>query len=264
MAIDALDADASTSHIVLISKPPAENVARIVLDRVGLSRKPFTICFLGADDLSLPANAHAAPMLRDAAARALGRPLAALAPPLPLPAPPLHPGGGGPLVRGLFAGGTFCSEAQIVFRRAGLAVSSNVPVPGAADASAGGHVMIDLGDDEYTRGRPHPMLEPSVRDAPLAAALADPAVGVILIDVVLGLGAHPDPAGHLAGMLAGRKSAALIVASVTGTDADPQRRAAQVRKLTAAGVIVAESNADAAEAAIEALAHPARLREAQS
>jgi hypothetical protein len=108
------------------------------------------------------------------------------------------------------------------------------------------------------------MLEPSVRDAPLAAALADPAVGVILIDVVLGLGAHPDPAGHLAGVLAERKSAALIVASVTGTDADPQRRGAQVRKLTAVGVIVAESNADAAEAAIEALAHPARRREAQS
>jgi FdrA protein len=264
MAIDALETDASTSHIVLISKPPAADVARIVLDRVGRSRKPFTVCFLGADNLALPANATAAPTLRDAAARALGRPPAAPAPPPPLRAPPPHPGGGGPLVRGLFAGGTFCSEAQIVFRRAGLAVSSNVPVPGAADASAGGHVMIDLGDDEYTRGRPHPMLEPSVRDAPLAAALADPAVSVILIDVVLGLGAHPDPAGHLAGVLAERKSAALIVASVTGTDADPQRRAAQVRKLTAVGVIVAESNADAAEAAIAALAHPARRREAQS
>jgi hypothetical protein len=85
-----------------------------------------------------------------------------------------------------------------------------------------------------------------VRDAPLKAALADPAVGVILIDVVLGYGAHPDPAGHLAQALAGRRDGALVVASVTGTDQDPQPRVAQVRKLTAAGVIVAESNADAA------------------
>jgi hypothetical protein len=151
-------------------------------------------------------------------------------------------------VRGLFAGGTLCTEAQVVFRAAGLKVASNVPVPGATpvNAATAGHVMIDLGDDAYTRGRPHPMIEPAVRDAPLKAALADPAVGVILIDVVLGYGAHPDPAGHLAQALAGRRDGALVVASVTGTDQDPQPRVAQVRKLTAAGVIVAESNADAA------------------
>ncbi len=81
--------------------------------------------------------------------------------------------------------------------------------------------MIDLGDDEFTRGRPHPMFEPGVRDRPLAEALADPAVGVILLDVVLGYGGHPDPAGHLALVagLAKRDHGPLIVASVTGTDA---------------------------------------------
>ena len=169
--------------------------------------------------------------------------------------PPLRLLERGKLVRGLFAGGTLCGEAQIVFRQAGLAVASNVPVPGArCDAGAqGGHVMIDLGDDEFTRGRPHPMIEPAVRDAPLAEALADPAVGVILLDVVLGYGGHPDPAGHLAAFLAGRERRPLIVASVTGTDGDPQPRDAQVRKLAEAGVIVADSNADAAEAAIAAL-----------
>src|SRR5262249_21679107 len=153
----------------------------------------------------------------------------------------------GKLVRGLFAGGTFCAEAQIVFRQAGLEVSSNVPVPGASslehdpekwmpvfgkdhaptmkDAN-GGHLMIDLGADEFTRGRPHPMIEPAVRDAPLDAALADPAVGVVLIDLVLGYGAHPDPAGHVAGVLAGRggdkgRGGPLVVASGTGTDHHP-------------------------------------------
>jgi FdrA protein len=162
-------------------------------------------------------------------------------------------------VRGLFAGGTFCSEAQIVFAQAGLPVASNVPVPGAS-ALAGAqethaltHTMIDLGDDEFTRGRPHPMIEPAVRERPLAAALADPAVGAILLDVVLGHGAHPDPAGHLAGLLGGRNGGPLVIASVTGTDADPQPRGVQVEKLVAAGVMVANSNADAAELAAAAV-----------
>jgi len=116
-----------------------------------------------------------------------------------------------------------------------------------------GHVLIDLGDDEFTRGRPHPMFEPGVRDAPLAEALADPGVGVVLLDIVLGYGGHPDPAGHLAAFLAGRQRRPMIVASVTGTDADPQPRETQVQTLAEAGVIVAGSNADAAEAAIAAI-----------
>src|SRR5262249_5696441 len=104
---------------------------------------------------------------------------------------------------------------------------------------------------QFTRGRPHPMIEPAVRDAPLAAALADPNVGVVLIDVVLGYGAHPDPAGHLAQALA-RREGVVIIASVTGTDADPQPRREQVRKLEAAGVVVADSSADAAALALAA------------
>jgi FdrA protein len=249
MAIDALDADAGTRHIVLISKPPAAAMAKLVLDRVARSPKPFTICFLGAADLPLPANARAAATLKAAAELCLGRSVA-IGQARPQPLRPAR----GKLVRGLFAGGTFCAEAQIVFRQAGLKVASNVAVPGAsslADAK-GGHVMIDLGADEFTRGRPHPMIEPAVRDGPLNAALADPAVGVVLLDLVLGYGAHPDPAGHVAGVLAGH-GGPLVVASVTGTERDPQPRSAQVRTLVAAGVIVAESNADAAVIAIQAI-----------
>jgi FdrA protein len=263
MAIDALEADAATRHIVLISKPPAAGIARAVLDRVAQSQKPFTICFLGAQDLALPQNARAATTLAAAAALALGRPV-----PGGRTEPPALRPERGALVRGLFAGGTFCAEAQLVFRDAGLAVASNVPVPGAAAMTGvgdSGHVMIDLGDDSFTHGRPHPMIDPVVRDAPLIEALADPAVGLILLDVVLGFGAHADPAGHLIAVIAGRGGplGAPIIASVTGTDADPQPRADQVRRLEAAGVIVAASNADAAALAIAALARrPARLREA--
>jgi FdrA protein len=249
MAIDALDADAATRHIVLISKPPADAVAGLVLDRVAKSPKPFTICFLGARDLALPTNARLAATLKAAAELAMGS--AADQGPTQLS---LLRADGGKLVRGLFAGGTLCAEAQIVFGQAGLAVASNVPVPGARMTDANdGHVMIDLGADEFTRGRPHPMIEPAVRDRPLADALADPAVGVILLDIVLGFGGHPDPAGHLANVLNGRHRGPLLLASVTGTDGDPQVRSAQVQKLTEAGVLVAESNADAAELAIKAI-----------
>jgi FdrA protein len=246
MAIDALDADPATRHVVLISKPPEAAVARLVLDRVAKSRKPFTICFLGASGLALPANARAATTLKAAADASMGRTGRNG------PSPRVRANG---VVRGLFAGGTFCSEAQIVFAQAGLPVASNVPVPGAAALAdaRGAHTMIDLGDDEFTRGRPHPMIEPAIRERPLAAALADPAVGAILLDVVLGHGAHPDPAGHLAGILSGRNGRPLVIASVTGTEADPQPRGAQVEKLVAAGVIVADSNAEAAELAVTAV-----------
>jgi FdrA protein len=258
MAIDALEADAATKHIVLVSKPPAADVARMVLERIGRSAKPFTVCFIGAADLRLPANARAASTLKAAAELALGRPLGSRARALPLRS--LR----GPFVRGLFAGGTLCSEAQAVFAAAGVPVASNVPVPGAAalNGAPAGHALIDLGDDQFTRGRPHPMIEPAVRDAPLAAALADANVGVVLLDVVLGHGAHPDPAGHLAQALSASRDDVLIVASVTGTDADPQPRAEQVRTLEAAGVTVADCNADAAALALAAVSRTSAERRA--
>jgi FdrA protein len=249
MAIDALDADAGTKQIVLISKPPAPSVVRLVLDRLARSSKPFVICFLGAQEMTLPANARAAATLKAAAETAVGRSVATEA------SVPATSAARGKRVRGLFAGGTLCSEAQIVFGQAGLVVESNVPVPGAGamTGAAGSHVMIDLGADEFTRGRPHPMIEPAVRDRPLADALADPQTGVILLDVILGYGGHPDPAGHLVDSLRGRGDGPRIIASVTGTDGDPQRRTEQVRKLAEAGALVAGSNADAATAAIAAV-----------
>jgi FdrA protein len=248
MALDALDADAGTRHVVLLSKPPDPIIARLVLDRVALSDKPFTVCFLGATTMELPANTRAAATLTEAAELATGRPLAA-----PRSTPPRATRGR--LVRGLFVGGTLCAEAQVVLRREGLAVASNVPVPGALaiNAADGAHTMLDLGDDAFTRGRPHPMIDPLVRDGPLSAALADPDVAVVLLDIVLGHGVHPDPAGHLASMLRRRDGSTLVVASVTGTETDPQSWSTQVAKLAAAGIVVAQSNAQAAELAIAAL-----------
>ena len=160
----------------------------------------------------------------------------------------------------MFSGGTLCAEAQSIFLAAELPVLSNAPIPGVSSMNAAapvmpGHRLLDLGDDDHTRGRPHPMIDPMVRDDAITAALNDAAVAVILVDVVIGLGAHPDPAGYLAALLTAnqRSKGPAVIASVTGTEADPQVRSLQVATLEAAGVHVAPTNADAAAWSLSAL-----------
>jgi len=211
-AIDALEEDPATRSIVLISKPPAPEVAKVVMDRVRRSTKRCVVCFLGASGGTL----------RDAAEAAMQRKMEAWKEKLEKRK--------GKLVKGLYCGGTLCSEAKMIFAAKGLK----------------GHSFVDLGDDEYTRGRPHPMIEPELRNEHVAAALADPKIGVILVDVVLGFGSHSDPAGTLTRALNGKKT---VIASVVGTDGDPQGWSRQVAMLRAAGVAVAPSNAHAAELA---------------
>ncbi|MGE0752698.1 MAG: acyl-CoA synthetase FdrA [Variibacter sp.] len=247
MAIDALDHDAETKHIVLISKPPHPDIAREVLARVGKSKKPFTICFLGAEGAELPANAKFAATLQAAAELALGgkRIGDGFAPALPAARK-------GKII-GLYSGGTLCAETQIILREGGRRIASNAPVQGTGPvAQAGGaDTIIDLGADEYTQGRPHPMIDPSVRDDTLRQTLSDSSVAAILLDVVIGFGAHADPAGHVASIVASApKSAPLLIASVTGTDEDPQGRARQMQTLRDAGIVVAPSNAWAARTAL--------------
>ena len=110
--------------------------------------------------------------------------------------------------------------------------------------------MTDFGDDEYTRGRAHPMIDPSLRIEQLAAAARDPSITVLLLDVVLGYGAHPDPAGELAPVIA-RLDAHVIVA-LCGAAGDPQGLDAQRARLEEAGAVVTRSNAHAARLAKEA------------
>ncbi|MCP4329253.1 MAG: acyl-CoA synthetase FdrA [Alphaproteobacteria bacterium] len=252
MALDLLDADPETRHIVLISKPPAAAVAKRVTDRIAGSDKTFTLCFIGGDESEAPANAAVALTLKAGATHALGNKSASTL--LDVPRDIAHAPASRWRVHGLFAGGTLCAEAQVVFRMAGEAIESNAPIPGVPTLAGEepAHPLIDLGDDEYTRGKPHPMIDPSVRDDALATALADPEAAVILLDLVLGYGAHTDPAGHLAATLASHAGQKwpIVVASVTGTDGDPQGLTLQIAKLEAAGVHVAPSNADAAAFAL--------------
>lgn len=257
-ALDALDADPATRHIVIISKPPSARVAKKLLARVARSRKPVTVCLLGAHGAKLPRNAEFAPTLLAAAERAAGKRIRG--------ATHRPRAGRKGWIRGLFCGGTLCAEAQLVLQEAGLEVRSNAPVPGARESKgkATGHVLLDLGDDEYTQGRPHPMIAPDLRNQMLGTALADPRVGVILLDVVIGYGAHADPAGLIAAEIRrARRSGALVIASVTGTDGDPQGYGRQVASLREAGVLVAGSNAEAAAAATASLASTSATRSAR-
>ncbi len=258
-AIDALDEDPDTRHVVLISKPPGRKVAGLVLERVSRSPKRFTVCFLGLGEVDLPENARLARTLTAAAEDALGAPSA------PAASPPAEadaagaaasgPGGGGRWIRGLFSGGTLCAEAQVVLLAGGEDVRSNAPIAGALPLNGGadgpGHILLDLGADEYTRGRPHPMIDPSIRNEILAQTLSEPDVAAVLLDLVIGHGSNEDPAGDLADAVAGIADRnALLVASVCGTEEDPQKYSDQVEKLKGAGVAVASSNARAAELAL--------------
>jgi len=145
----------------------------------------------------------------------------------------------------------------VYFRRAGIGVASNVPIPGVPEVSAattGGHVLLDLGDDEYTVGRPHPMIDATVRNQLLAQALADDTTAVILLDVVIGYGAHANPAGELVSALPPAKDRkAVLITSVCGTEDDQKGYSRQRALLEEAGVIVAPSNAHAAELTIAVL-----------
>jgi FdrA protein len=253
MAIDALDADPGTSHLVFVSKPPPASVASIILERIAESKKTATICFLGADVLLMPANAKQVFTLKAAAQHAVGiSDDAAAEAPSGITTP-----NGRNLIHGLFSGGTLCAEAQVILRANNESMKSNAPIPGVPSLTDGGagHIMIDLGDDEYTQGKPHPMIDPTVRDATIIESINNTTVGVVLVDVVIGFGAHEDPAGYLASVLKANtlEDGPIFIASVTGTEEDPQVRSVQIAKLEAAGVRVASNNADAAEWALAAI-----------
>jgi succinyl-CoA synthetase alpha subunit len=254
-ALERLAADAATSVIVLISKPPSQVVMDRVLLAAGAVAKPVIVNFLGGDPTavsaaaSIPADTFEAAATA-AAAIALGRPIPTAGDETGDPASDAVRDAQDALddpqwrIRGLYSGGSLAGEAKLVIRAA------------LGEEEAKRHSIIDLGDDEYTVGRPHPMIDPRLRNEHVQATAADPSTAVILLDVVLGYGSNPDPAGALATAIeAARADAAkdgrriAVVASVCGTDRDPQGLGAQEARLAAAGVILATSNARAARIA---------------
>jgi FdrA protein len=248
--IERLAQDPGTAVIGLVSKPPAAAVARRVLAAADAAGKPVVVNFLGGEPGAIRGvRAVPAATLDDAARKcaALARgedpdqPADESRPELPRSlqeaarrlAPTQQ------MVCGLFSGGTLCQEAGRILKARSVT-----------------HAVVDLGADEYTVGRPHPMIDCRLRNERILDAAMDPTTAVILLDVVLGYGAHPDPAGALAPtILAARERAAAagrhvsFVASVCGTPADPQSLSKQEDTLSAADVALAPSNAQAARLA---------------
>jgi FdrA protein len=259
----ALAADPATRVVVLISKPPDPAIAERILDVAARAGKPIVVTFLGAATATIERpGVHAAATLEEgarlAAALSAGIELAATADDLAVPVG--RPGAGQRYLRGLYSGGTFCYEALVLLQERLGPAWSNTPLrPERMLADlwrSREHTVLDLGDDAFTRGRPHPMIDQTLRIERLLQEAADPEVAVILLDLVLGHGAHPDPGPELAAAIetararaanAGRDVA--VVASVCGTAADPQDLVAQEAALRAAGAVLADSNAQAVRVA---------------
>ena len=241
-ALGLLGVDAGTRVVVVVSKPPHPRVAADLLARTHALGKPVVVQFQGwAPPGRRVANLHFAADLEDAARLAAGL---AAAPEAAGAAPRRPPARG--LLRGLFSGGTLASEALSRLEAVVPAMASNLAGHRAqklaAAQSTGAHAVLDLGADELTVGRPHPMLDPELVVEHLARAARDPGVGSILLDVVLGDGAHPDPAAVLAPAveraLAGAARDLEIAVALVGTDEDPQDLAEQKARLEAAGARV--------------------------
>lgn len=268
MALSALAKDSETEIIVLLSKPPAPSVARKVLEQVERIKKPVVINFLGGDLREIGMhNATPAFTLEDAAALSVSIANGAESEPVFFTQSPDEINRhikeetrrlteGQEYIRGLFSGGTFTSEALLLLRDVVGGVYSNVTPHTdfriTPQDESRQHTILDLGADEYTSGRPHPMIDFRTRIDAIMREAADPGTAVILLDVVLGFGANDDPAGELIPTIREARSLAhadgrflSIVASVCGTDRDVQDREAQVRRLQDAGVVVMESNAQA-------------------
>jgi FdrA protein len=255
-AIAALRADPGTDLIVLVSKPPAERVAREVLESA--AGFPLVAALVGrAPDAEPIAGVTSARTLEAGALDALDV-LGVERPEVVGDLQERVADACGRLtaqrtaVRGLFSGGTLCYESLVILSDLLGPVYSNVPLADElrAPGPAGSHSCLDLGEEEYTVGRPHPMIDPQARVEMLEEQAGDPAVAVILLDVVLGHGAHDDPAGQLAPACARAvEQGAAVVAYVLGTEGDPQGYARQRDVLRRAGCIVPETAARAALAA---------------
>jgi FdrA protein len=161
-------------------------------------------------------------------------------------------------VRGLFSGGTLCDEAMLIAVGQVGTVSSNIALADQPSLGAGlesdGHTFIDFGDDRLTVGRAHPMIDPTLRLQRLHRELEDPDCAVVLLDVVLGNGAHPDPAAELATVIAG--SGTPVEVSLVGTRDDPQGLEDTASRLVAAGAIVHASNSAATREALALVVDP--------
>jgi FdrA protein len=269
-AIKMLRSDKGTEALLLVSKPPSDKVARRVIDFIRRGDLPAVVCFLGtksieAEDSKIQfatnldqaalnaiklvgANETAPKVLSDSKWKKAVQDCQSL-----LNTDQVY-------LRGLFSGGTLCYEAQQILTPMLGKIYSNAPLHKQNKLKNSNvsrqHTCIDLGEEEFTKGRPHPMIDATQRSERLLREASKPDVAVILFDIVLGYVASPDPAGDLipaineSKQLAKAKGRSItFVAHVCGTEQDPQDLKSQVKKLKKAGVIVLPTNALASRVA---------------
>jgi FdrA protein len=261
--LDLLTRDPETRVIVLVSKPPAPQVAEEMFRAAGSAGKPVVVDLIGFRGRPSPgSHLHFCSTLDETAGVAVQL---AVATPDEKPAPDLESGRFAPgqrYLRGLFSGGTLAYEALLILQDYLPQVYSNVPLDPAfrlVNAMASqAHTIVDLGEDEFTVGRLHPMMDNNLRIRRLQQEANDAQTAVILLDVVLGHGAHPDPAGELAPAITSAKAGAEqagrhleVIGIVVGTDEDPQDIVGQIRQLEEAGSLVYTSNEEAVRRAGE-------------
>jgi FdrA protein len=274
MGIEALKRDAGTEVIVVISKPPAEAVAERVIGALEETGKPCVVHFIGhagggsAAPGGRTTGVHYAGNLEEAAGMAVamleGKPYRQRTFTVPeeqvrrlVERESAGMARNQRYLRGLYTGGTLADEALIVFERELGRIYSNIQtkpelmLPDARRST--GNTIVDLGDDLFTRGRPHPMIDPTIRTERIDREARDGQAAVLLLDCVLGYGSHEDPAGAMVQSIRRARQAAhrrkghlAVVASVTGTEGDFQNFGQQKGKLEEAGCIVMPSNYQAA------------------
>ncbi|MDH5374426.1 MAG: acyl-CoA synthetase FdrA [Candidatus Bathyarchaeota archaeon] len=270
--IKLLEEDEKTQAIVLISKPPDPKIGEKVLEVASRCKKPVVVNFIGGEiDVIRKGGCVAATILEDAArivcALVQGKKpektiftipkkrITSIANTESSKLSRMQK-----YIRGLFSGGTLCYETLVILAPLIGNVRSNTPLKPdykLEDVNASKkHTCVDMGSEEFTVGRPHPMIDFTLRKRRIIQEAKDPETAVVLLDVVLGYGAHQNPAAELVPSIAEAKTAAeqsgrflSVVASVVGTPEDPQDLRKQKRKLEEVGVIVMPSNAQAARIA---------------
>jgi FdrA protein len=273
VALEALEADEATRVIALIAKPPGRKTMEQLVLRLQESKKTIVACLLGAEPMAIKpgGSLHEASTIDEAVRIAVNLGNGSI--PKGIYMPPeeisrkaaeerrsLKPNQS--FIRGLFAGGTLCYQSQLILREHGLKAYSNAPLPGMMllddPQQSLAHTLIDMGDEAYTVSRPHPMIDSTFREQRILEEANDPRVGILLLDFVLGYNAAADPVGDLLpaisearSIVAKRGGHLCVIASVCGTEDDPQDLAAQEEALRQEGVIVMPTNAQAAELAAQ-------------
>ncbi len=266
-ALQALNEDKETEVIVLVSKPPYEEVLKKIAAEISKIKKPVVAIFIGGNaEVIKNSGAIPASTLEETALIAValskGKKTDDIKSVLEKTEETIktlasnHRKKTKKYLRGLFSGGTLCDETQLILKEHIGYVYSNTPLNKEfqlKDAwKSKENSVVDMGDDEFTVGRPHPMIDFSLRNKKIVEEASDPEVAVILLDVVLGYGSNLNPASELVPAIKKAREISpdiTIICSITGTENDPQNRADVNRRLENAGAIVMHTNASASKLA---------------